>query len=64
MRFCIYLNVDDITECSAYASLPYRPTEFQQKEYCTTSAHTSCPFYSLAETDGELAAHQAMRRTT
>lgn len=59
--FCPYLLVDDDFVCMALGGELYRPSDFQQSEYCVTGNSRSCPFYSLAVSKGTVAAHVLFR---
>jgi len=45
VRFCPHFSVDEIAACSSSEGQEYHPSEFQQKEYCTSNIHLLCPFF-------------------
>lgn len=47
VRFCPHFKVDEHVACSAGDGRQYRPSEFQQKEYCTASNYPRCPLFMI-----------------
>lgn len=59
--FCFFLSLGEDVECGARDGESYRPSEFQQKEYCIAGNFRSCPFYSFAISNGAVVAHNSFR---
>jgi len=47
VRSCPHFSVNEFVACSATEEQQYRPSEFQQQEYCTSSIHLLCPFFMM-----------------
>lgn len=58
---CPFLIRGTECACTADSAVLYRPTAFQEREYCTTTAYRSCPFFSISKSAGRTAAHEFFR---
>ena len=63
VQFCPYFSVAEDILCSAWDSQQYVPNDFQQRDYCTSNGHRTCPRFTAVDLHAENEAVIAMSKS-